>query len=240
MSGRVDRYRWQSEGLFERDGKIIGIVTGNSCTYFAAAPIYASFGASQIAPGARTYLIAPPPDGSPLDATRNSERTGNALVDSILDALATGDGAALQSLIQYTPTPCGPRVQVPSDRAPWCGEGQQPGDNVDAFPLSACNGGSAFSQTMPSLLPELLGGSFIYAVVSYEGASEPPPQAFVVAQDYVIVLSTADYRAMDVLTVGSEGITSWRGDCGYRHPEWLIDGGSPEYLLPPLPGLVVR
>ena len=231
---QVDRYRWQSEGLFERDGKIIGIVTGRSCTYFAAEPVYASFGASQIAPGARTYLVAAPPESAPLDASRNLLRTGNTLVDSILDAMAGGDEAALQALIQYTPIPCGT-----SDRAPACHPGQQTGDSVDAFPLSACNGGGGFTDSMPHL-PKLLDGLFVYAVVSNEGASVRYQQGGTSAQDYVIVLATADYHGIYAITIGSEGITSLRGDCGYRHPEWLIDDGRPNYLLPPPPGIVSR
>jgi hypothetical protein len=230
---QVDRYRWQSEGLFEHDGKIVGIVTG--CTYFAAAPVYASFGASQIAPGARTYLVPPPADNAPLDKSRNSQRTGNALVDSILDAMASSDGAALQKLIQYAPVPCGT-----SERAPACHPGQQAGDSVDAFPLSACNGGGILTEGMPQNLPELLDGLFVYAVVSYEGSPHQSQGPVAVEEHYAIVLATSDYRGMEVVSIGSEGITSLRGDCGYRHPEWLIEGGNPDYLLPPPPGLVAR
>ena len=237
---KVDRYRWQSEGLFERDGRIVGIVNGRSCTYFPGEPVYASFLASPIAPGARTYLVAPPPDNAPLDASRNSLRTGNALLDSILDALAAGDAATLQELIQYTPVPCGPSDQVPSDRAPWCRAGQQPGDKVDAFPVSACNGGGGFTESMPGRLPELLDDAFVYAVVSNGGASVRYQQGSTIAQDYVIVLSTPDYHGRYALTVGAAGITSLRGDCGYWHPEWLIGDGAPDYLLAPPAGMVSR
>ena len=93
---------------------------------------------------------------------------------------------------------------------------------------------------MPGRLPELLDDAFVYAVVSNGGASVRYQQGSTIAQDYVIVLSTPDYHGRYALTVGAAGITSLRGDCGYRHPEWLIDDGAPDYLLAPPAGMVSR
>jgi hypothetical protein len=85
VTTRVNPYRYESFGLLEQGGKIQGILLGSDlCTESAMYP-------------PAKYQVAPPSTG--LAALQASRRSGDALIDAVLDAIQAGDRRGLSALM---------------------------------------------------------------------------------------------------------------------------------------------
>ena len=153
-----------------------------------------------------------------------STRTGEPAVDRILDVLASGDPAALASVLQFRKLP------APSD-----------GTLVDGIPRVTCGHGDGLVSA-PESVPIVEGlnaflsdffGAQVYAVFRVA----PAPDSWMAYRDatYVIVLATRapgyQVRAA-ALAVNGSGVVGAGQPCGEPPTFYLRDVDS--FLLPPL------
>jgi hypothetical protein len=205
---QIKPYWWAAAGILERDGRIVGLITGDwSCEPERMYP-------------PSTYLV-PPPDGG-LDAIDPMRRSGIAIVDEILDAAAAGYAPAMDDLIDYTKEACGdPSGMPPGAGPPSCPSGVADGTLVEILPYIVCEGGHLTRENAPGRLIETIGlasGAGLYAATASTDG-----RAVVIAKD----------RGGVRLIVTDRGVKQvWLG-CGPQHPDALLGSGAPTFLLPP-------
>lgn len=202
----VSRFRWEGLGIYERDGRIVGMSPGCSVQgYYLPAKI----------------LLPPPPSGQVPPASR---RSGIASVDALVDALQAGDEAAISAMIEYGKVPCSTAtgVGVP----PRCPDGVAPGTPVDALERG-CEGSYFVPPSAPARLVTQLGKSGLYAVVERSPPSETKPVV------YAITFIESEWSANTLLL--TEGrIVRFETFCpAPANPLWQLRGQPDFLLLPP-------
>jgi hypothetical protein len=204
-------YCWQTLGVFEKDGRLLGLIDGD-CQPQALYP-------------PAGYLVPPPVGGlAGLDAAR---RSGIPVIDAILDAAAASDATRMSGLIAYRPVPCSDPGQIGTLPCP---PGVANGTPIDAISISSCEGGYATREEAPQALIEIARRP-LYAVVEAGTPSNPG----VPAPDSsvgLLLLASPDRGAI-ALSVGPSGVTSVRSGCFVKQPERLIGTSTPDFLLPP-------
>lgn len=202
-------YWWEAMGILERRGEIIGLITSES----GCSP-------EAIYPPAR-YVVPPPVNGlAGLDPTR---RSGIASIDAILDAAAARDEAAMTGLISYRQVACGDASGAPPGAGPpACPQGAAPGTPVDILPVIICHGGHFTRDQAPKGLIEMITRDAPFGLYAVVGA---PP-------DRIVAIASQRGGAV-ALTMNERGVTSVSAGCGPWHPDVLIGGGQPSFLLPP-------
>jgi hypothetical protein len=198
-------------GILERGGRIVMLMTREwTC---APEQLYPPTG----------YVVPPPPGGvAGLDPAR---RSGLPLVDRILDAAARRDETAMSALIEYTPTACGDPTGLPPHAGPPpCPNGVAPGTRIDILPEVVCSGSHVTRERAPKTVIDWVGfdrPSGLYAVTSATGSN-----------DLGVVVAWANGLTV-VLSVGGSGVKRVSASCGPRHPDTVLVGRSPSFVLPP-------
>lgn len=111
-----------------------------------------------------TSTPAPVP-GHPL-----SQRTGNAGVDAVLDAVTGGDTAAVRGLLDFVALPCASTQMLGGP--PPCPPGTPAGTLFDAFPMGqGCEGSYVDTGTAEQVVSNLPPGARLYAIFSQQPAA---------------------------------------------------------------------
>lgn len=215
----VSPYRWSMAALIERDGAIVGF---NLCGTDLPASLYPP----------QAYPAPPLADLAHLDTER---RSGIAVIDAFLDALAAGDLDALLGLVDYEQVGC-VTEQNGIGGPPICDAGQPDGTLLDVIPAAQCEGHYIHRESMPQTLGDLVGKSWaLYSVVQ----PGPPAQDSFIPSIWQVIL--VDLEAPD--DSFRRSISPWFNDgglagllygCGPGQPADLERSGtSPDFLLPP-------
>jgi hypothetical protein len=220
----VNPYRWQTLGVFERDGQITGIV-----------PLDDSCDPSSLYPP--RFLVAPLAPDALLDRTR---RSGIPAIDAVLDAIYAEDEATLATLIDYQRVECS--LEIGPGAPPACPPGTSPGTLVEAI-RAGCHGDYAPPDSAPARLLGMLSDTALYAVV----APDPQPPAAGAAAVGVVILARQNEPdpaqgphaiprtfGIAALTIAETGITDVRpSGCGLTGPMRFVHSAYPDFLLPP-------
>jgi DNA-binding CsgD family transcriptional regulator len=220
----VNPYRWQTLGVFERDGQIAGIV-----------PLDDSCDPSSLYPP--RLLVPPPAPDALLDRTR---RSGIPAIDAVLDAIYAEDEAKLATLIDYPRVECS--LEIGPGAPPYCPAGSSPGTLVQAI-RTGCHGDYTPPDLAPARLVNMLADTALYLVA----APDPQPPASGVTTLGVVVLarqnepdsaqgSQAIPRTYGIaaLAIAETGITDVRpSGCGLTGAMQFVHSAYPDFLLPP-------
>ncbi len=213
---QIGPYRWDSAGLFERDGQIVGLYLG--CTEHAHRMYPPS-----------AYALAPPADGGEsLDPARTS---GIAAVDEALAALRVGDPAALDSLVDWQEIECVVEPLLGIGGPPLCEEGEAPGSSIEVIPVSQCEGGPVRRAEMLELWDLYAADDWMLYAVAEIG---PPTTNAIWPEGDIDATLFREGGGALALSFSDAGIADvWVG-CGPSDPEQLMrPGRTPSFLLPP-------
>lgn len=207
---QLSLYWWEAAGILERNGRIIGVITGEGCS---PASIY---------PPAR-YLVPPPPGG--IAGIDPSRRSGIALIDAILNAAAARDEVAMGRLIEYTPIACGDATGFPPHAGPPpCPTGVAAGKPVDILPEVVCAGNHVPRERAPRALIDWIGidhPSGLYAATQPSRSTE------------IRVVIASSRGGAVALSIGERGVKQVTAGCGPLHPDTFLGSATPTFLLPP-------
>ncbi|HEX5140735.1 MAG TPA: helix-turn-helix transcriptional regulator [Dehalococcoidia bacterium] len=202
-------YRWSALGIVERQGRIVGLLTGDD-----------SCGTTRMYPPAG-YILPPPVAGAAgFDPLR---RSGVAVIDDALDAAQAGDAAAMASLIVYEQVECGMEFGAA------CPVGVAKGTQVDAVPITFCEGGYETRDTAPAAFVRRLADAAIYAIA--EDSTGDSSGGLNPGSGAPAVMTRSDGSPFTVF-FNDAGITGIAFQCGFSSPDWLLTG-TPNFLLPP-------
>jgi DNA-binding CsgD family transcriptional regulator len=215
------RYVWSGVSLVERDGRIVGLDT---CPDYAIHALYPP----------RANPVPPLTDLNDLDTSR---RSGVGVIDTFLDALAAGDIATMDSLVDYEQQGC---IVEPAGIGgpPFCEEDEAEGTILDVLLMAQCEGFYQRRENMPSTLQDLAEGTWaLYAVADL---GPPSQQTEFLRGSYVAVVvdpvnpPPGPFINGLALSFNEVGLTAIRYPCGQSDPDDLVwTGGSPDFLLPP-------
>lgn len=100
---------------------------------------------------------------SPVPGHPLSQRTGNAGVDAVLDAVTSGDSAAVRGLLDFVALPCASTQMLGGP--PPCPPGAPAGTLVDTFPMGqGCEGSYVNAATAEQVAGTLPPGARLYAI----------------------------------------------------------------------------
>jgi len=205
-------YSWQAEALFLRDGRVVAWNVG--C-------------------GDNTAQLYPP--RAYLHPPRSGEfrgRSGVAVIDTVLEAFAAQDVAALEAAVDWQLLGClEPGVGLGIGQPPYCEDDEEPGTLIETFGFSACEGGPVRRVDAMGGLANLLALDWsVYAI-----ADLGVPQ-FDWQTRYQVVLRgalTQDLPALS-LAISEAGLRQVRTPCGPGQPADLFwPGNTPEFVLAP-------
>jgi DNA-binding CsgD family transcriptional regulator len=204
----LNPYRWQTAGILERNGLILGVIPTAACQPQGLYP-----------PSA--YLVPPPETGVAID--NPTRRSGIPAVDAVIDALQSGDEATIAALIQYGKVPCAAFTGLGSP--PKCPDGVAPGTPVDALERG-CEGSYFVPPTASAQLIRFIGNSSLYALVERPPATPGGPP--------VLALTLAKPQgSASTLLIQDGRITRVETSCpAPAGPIWAVRG-TPDFLLSP-------
>jgi len=207
--------RWEFEGLFVRDGKIVG--AASRCE--SAQRLYP----------ARTYLIPPPRLG---DSAVRGPTSGVPIVDRVIDAITRSDANALLALTDFSHIACVAESQGIGS-PPLCQAGEPNGTTVDAIWGASCEGytvrRAALGDTYRSLLNGI--GPFAVFAATDQGVETDGGTYRFLRGRYDIVLTGT--RTTLRLRLSGAGITTYIGGCGSDPYSEIARTAEPDFLLPP-------
>ncbi len=224
---REGPYWWQTQGILETGGAVVAIISpawlidtqpnlvAADGSVIEKGSVSLRFGDCLPLPPA-AYLVPPPQGGlAGLDPTR---RSGMPLVDSLLDALHSGNASAMEALIDYSQRPCVvplPNLGTGGDVP--CEQNETAGTLVDVLPISVCEGGWSRRPAADQLISDRQHLA-LYAMVA--------PNS--------LVLASPDGRSQ-VWQLSDKGLQGISSRCGDQHPDRMLGGyDTTRFLLPPL------
>lgn len=122
-------------------------------------------------------------------------RTGNAEIDNVLDAVASGDARQLRALVQFTNAPCTQREGLGGP--PKCREGESEGTLVDVLPFIGSEGSFFRKDEIGNW--QGVDATGLYAV--YEVSPAVTAEQYYPLGKYAIVLVGSDQQSPVVLRV---------------------------------------
>jgi len=166
-----------------------------------------------------------------------ARRTQISLVNTVIDAVVSGDSNEIRNLLQFTSLPCTDATGAGGDR-PRC-LGEPAGTNVEVFQANACEAGWLRAIDVAPLLDHVIAlDSVVYAAFR-------SPEGFYLTGQYAVVFEGDDPRVDEpglkrYMAVGIEGdfgeITGIALGCGIDEPvhfllphlnedfdDWLIE-----------------
>lgn len=201
-------YWWTANGILERDGRIVGLITGD----WRCEP-------ERMYPQGK-YLVPPPKGG--LEGIDPTRRSGIAIVDAVLDAAAAGDERAMDGLIDYTKEACGdPSGMPPGAGPPECPSGVADGTLVEILPYIVCEGGHLRRENAAGGLIETIGLRSSAGLYAATGSA-----------DHLGVVIAKD-RGGVLLSMTDRGVNQVHLGCGPQHPDSLLGSSTPTFLLAP-------
>ena len=208
-------YDWARIGVIELGGRVVALVT--SCV--AYPPL--------------AFIVPPPAEPEELEPGR---RSGNAIVDAVLDAIDAGDAEALAELIDYEQIGC-VAEHAGIGSPPTCLPGEAPGAPVEALLIATC--GSEWSLARPEgalgALQLIASGDWaLFAAV--DRGFRTGNSVYNRTRTQVVLASGPDREpgpADLALTFSDRGLTTILL-CGLYPPAALIaPGRAPSFLLAP-------
>jgi hypothetical protein len=208
---------WEATGIFERDGKIVAILTRCATPESLYPP--------------RRFLLAPPPPGQALDPSRRPTLPG---AEGVLDAIFDGNSAVLHGLIDFPNVPCG--VPYGIGYALACPSGAPIGTPVEGLVTGPHGEYSPPGEAAGIVIAQVSEGALYAIVESRENpgavavifarfqdvrSAGQPPRPFTYG---VAGLVIRDGRLIDYQRSGP-GATDVIG--------WLARHAQPDFLLPP-------
>lgn len=175
-----------------------------------------------------TVVATTTPASTATPAATPPTSIGIPEVDAVIDAVLSGDTAALRDLIRFSPVPC--RTTSDVGGPPPCRPGEADGTEVDVLPIGTCEGEYRRQDDIDSMLELLDDMSGLFAV--YHGAPESRPPG-----DYALVFARAfEGEELGVeLTVDDGDVVYLKFACG-ETPAQLADVlGLTEQVLPITP-----
>ena len=165
-------------------------------------------------------------------------RTGVAHVDRVIDALLSGDVAAVRELLVVRGIPCTKNPSIGSP--PFCPRGSPEETLVEALVEYTCHIGYQDGERIDLVLANFMatrdgseGPISIYAV--WEGPrSDTLPIPSYATHTMAIALASGEGRELEISEAGIESLGL---GCGLRAPGWVIgpfDDEPVEYLLAPI------
>lgn len=214
---QVAPYRWESAGIFEQDGQIVGLFT--QCGEYPQ---------EMYPPSA---FLLPPPSESPLDAGRAS---GVAQVDAAFAALRAGDIATLDGLIAWEQIGCVTQ-QDGIGAPPLCEADEPPGTVLDVLSVVSCEGGPSRRANALEMFGRLASPDLALHSVADIGIPVVdwgfPPGAL-----EVVLMPTNAENGAFALSFTEDGIAAVRFPCGPGGAERVMSPGrAPSFLLAPPP-----
>ncbi|MDA1061781.1 MAG: hypothetical protein O2895_02570 [Chloroflexi bacterium] len=215
-------FDWETWGLFERDGTVVGVHRPTGTSPLGLYPPLA-------------VLAAPPDDVTSIDPAR---RSGDALIDAVLDALDAGDAAALEALVDYQQLGC----VLTADgigHPPICAADEPEGTVVDVLLFAQCEGAYPRASNTFARLQRIAADSWVLFAAVNLGAEPERPGAIRGSTQAVlldIAGETARWGSL-AMTFTNSGIASIVFSCGFEDPAATIwPGHAPSFLLaPPAP-----
>ena len=215
---------WETAALLEREGRIIGINPGCSRPDLHYPP--------------RAVLIPPPAEGQAPDPGR---RSGDAIVDAVLDALAAQDADALEALADYQQVGC---IVEPEGigQPPFCEDDESAGTSIDVLLFLHCHGSYARRgeaiETLVSLLAldDSQARWAPFAAVDL-GADSGASLAYGGGTGQVVLVTAHigdPTRTPLSLFLSGVGISAVAYGCDVVHLEdALVPGRAPSFLIAP-------
>ena len=208
-----------SWGFFERDGQVVGMHVSPSLPASLYPP--------------RSLLAAPPADLATIDANR---RSGDALIDAMLDGLAAGDGAAVEALVDYQQLGC---VLTAGDigHPPICAEDEPEGTLVDVLPVGQCEGVYSRASSVLKRFEGIAEGKWVLFAASDLGVEPGQSTAARARRQAVLLAAAEDEDAVWpslAMAFSDVGITNLQYPCASGDPHSIMwPGLAPAFLLPP-------
>ena len=210
---------WEAFGLYEHEGRITGLILGQSCT---PANLYP----------ARDFILAPPADG--VSGIDRSRRSGVPVVDAFLDALWSQDEAAVAAMLTYEFVPCHNIGGIGAP--PPCPPGVEIGTPVETI-TTGCHFDNTTRQDAPARLIGWLEDTALFAVTRPSVAPGEPQSVAraVLVNDPGENERTIDFAvAIAALTFSESGVIDIvPSGCGAHGAMQMTGDSNPEFLLPP-------
>lgn len=153
-----------------------------------------------------------------------TDRTGIAIVDSIIEAVLSNDADTLRELIRFTTTGCTHAEGLGGP--PKCEDDQSEGTPVEVFPILGPEGVFIRSENIDSIIPA--GQQSLYAV--YRVAADAFEADFWPAGEYGIVFAGQGSAEAITLLVDESGIVRMVFSDA---PENLVRNEVGEFIIPP-------
>ena len=202
------------------DGEIINVWFGCTNPLRSMAP--------SMAGSYDRYLVLPPRADLPFPPATHAgvQRTGESVVDAIIDLALDGDASGLVAALRYAEVACGES----SDAAVRCAVGESAGDAVAVLPL-LCNSSLAYHR--PDRAASRFG-SIAESDLSLHSVLRLPDW-YTPTGEYLAIF-VGEVRPYDWGAYGlviADGAIVGRSGCGDGAPERLY---PPDYIVPPLAG----
>ena len=182
--------------------------------------------------GGQPAATAPSTTAAPVStaaAVVDDRRSGIPALDAALDALFSGDRAAVASLIAFTPTDC--MAEPPGlGSPPMCPEGIADGTTIDVFPASNCHGYYVFPEDMDNKVDTMTArGAELYEV--YEVSDSYPPGTHAAVYTGAIADARPDDAYVVFITRGR--ITGYKSGCSTTPADFGARRPVETRLVPP-------
>ena len=169
------------------------------------------------------------PPAATAEPKKSERRTGIEGVDSVVDAVVSGDLEMLRRLLRFTSISCEVNP-LGIGAPPGCRLGEADGTPVDALPMAQCEGFYVRADEIDTTLESLTSGdASLYAVYLEAPGSWPPG-------DYVAVLSRNSPTLGEVgqqLVIADGRLVGVVESCGLT-PEQMVESGYFDgVVLPP-------
>jgi hypothetical protein len=161
------------------------------------------------------------------DAAAQDPMTTQEL-QAIVDTLFTGDTAAIEELLRFTPVACltGP---IKPGAPPQCREGEPDGTLIEGFPNATCEGGYARPDETQQIVQDLANpDAYVVAIYPWE---TPTTDVFFYG-DYVVVATlNPDFpQFVGGVFIGEGGITGVAYGCAQTADEFAAFWGLDEQV----------
>ena len=151
----------------------------------------------------------------------DNTRTGIPDLDNVLDALFSGDAAAIQALVAFTPVPC--EIEpIGLGPPPTCRADEPEGTLVDVFPHAYCEGVYIRPEDMDGRYASLANPDGVLYAVYHGSESFSPSGEFVVV--FPNRISSRPGIALAAAITGGRIVGSYSG-CGGTPEEFVTEFG---------------
>lgn len=186
-------------------------------------------------PTATPAATSEPTATAPATATPTAPtgRTGIPELDAVIDALRSGDPAAIELLLRFNSVPCTTAFGLGGP--PKCGPGESDGDLVDVFLNFGCEGGYAAPEDAGRLAEGFASKPLyaVYRVPDDYGFTNESYADLGFPTEYTAIVSDEERTAATELLIHEGGIIGTRFSCVAPPEEFVKALGLEDAVLPP-------